>query len=536
MSGHVFIVHGDLTQLACDAWLLPCDMRAQPGRRWLAALGARVGTPRWPRHTVEWRAGQQRAMRVDAWPDDLPRPWLVNVGAPSTTGAGWYVGGAVEFLERAVDDLAKSGRPPRHDRAKRLLALPVVGTGHGGARRRAGEIVRELIPVLRRQAERLDVDIALVTNEALTFAAAEAQRGAARSAWPELDDTLWAESGRLAAMARGGGLTLFLGAGVSMGAGLPGWEALLSELAVEAGMGDAEIAGLARLHVLDRARIVEMHLERRAPAEGRHLGQAIAKAFAERIEVPMAHALLAALPVGEVVTTNYDELFERASRAIGKELAILPHAPIAGRGRWLLKMHGCVTDPDHIVLTREDYLRYDQRRQALAGIVQALLMTRHMLFIGFSLKDDNFHRIADAVRRARTPWRKPGDPTVDGDRFGTALELFSDPMAQALWGTDLGWVTMDPNAPPQGGGRAAWAASARRLAIFLDAVLAQSGTTEHLLDARYDGALSDAERALAGHLHRLALEIERDPTAKEAAAWAPVEALLRRLGRIVPGF
>src|SRR3712207_8779016 len=34
------------------------------------------------------------------------------------------------------------------------------------------------------------------------------------------------------------------------------------------------------------------------------------------------------------------------------------------------------------------------------GMVQALLITRHMLFVGFSLTDDNFHRIAYDVRSA----------------------------------------------------------------------------------------------------------------------------------------
>lgn len=38
----------------------------------------------------------------------------------------------------------------------------------------------------------------------------------------------------------------------------------------------------------------------------------------------------------------------------------------------------------------------------LAGIVQALLMTKHVLFVGFSLDDDNFHRCApQPPRRAR---------------------------------------------------------------------------------------------------------------------------------------
>lgn len=37
-------------------------------------------------------------------------------------------------------------------------------------------------------------------------------------------------------------------------------------------------------------------------------------------------------------------------------------------------------------------MRYASRRSALRGIVQSLLITRHMLFAGFSLNDDNFHR------------------------------------------------------------------------------------------------------------------------------------------------
>ena len=51
-------------------------------------------------------------------------------------------------------------------------------------------------------------------------------------------------------------------------------------------------------------------------------------------------------------------------------------------------------------MTRSDYLRYDDRRAALKGIVQALLITRHMLFIAFSMTDDNFHRIIEEVRKA----------------------------------------------------------------------------------------------------------------------------------------
>ena len=55
-------------------------------------------------------------------------------------------------------------------------------------------------------------------------------------------------------------------------------------------------------------------------------------------------------------------------------------------------MHGCVTQPESIVLTRKHYLRYADRNQALSSIVEASLMQQHMLFVGFSLRDDNFYR------------------------------------------------------------------------------------------------------------------------------------------------
>lgn len=68
----------------------------------------------------------------------------------------------------------------------------------------------------------------------------------------------------------------------------------------------------------------------------------------------------------------------------------------------MLKLHGTVSHPQEIVLTKRDYIRYSDRFAALAGIVQSTLLTRHLLSIGFSLEDDNFHKIFDSVRKAKT--------------------------------------------------------------------------------------------------------------------------------------
>ena len=82
-------------------------------------------------------------------------------------------------------------------------------------------------------------------------------------------------------------------------------------------------------------------------------------------------------------------------------------------------MHGCLNHPEDIVLTREDYIQYNDRRQALAGIVQSFMITKHMLFVGFSLSDDNFFSIASTVKKALH--------NVNGiSTFGTSLQLFDN--------------------------------------------------------------------------------------------------------------
>src|SRR5581483_5907041 len=174
---------------------------------------------------------------------------------------------------------------------------------------------------------------------------------------------------------------------------------LLAELAARAGASAGERAALAEVRsALDQATVVERWLAGR----GETLGRAVAAVLGARRHYALAHALLAALPVREAITTNYDRLFEDAWRLSDPDgLAVRPGAVRPDARRWLLKMHGCLSDPDRIVLTRTSYTRYDERLPALGGMVQAFLVTRHVLFAGFSLADDNFHRIVDSVRRLR---------------------------------------------------------------------------------------------------------------------------------------
>lgn len=508
MTGHVFIVRGDLTKLACDAWLLPGGMPGRPGRTWRGKVG---DDPAEPVPTAFGTPGNRIVEWTPLAPGD-PTPFMTDVGGSHGTPIRWYLDAVEEFFARVSREL--DGIEVRGGRARPLVAVPLVGTGQGGKRRQSGAVAQDLLPCLYEQAERTGLDVALVMYEGAAYTAAQAERARTESdAFSALAPDLAEAGRRLAKRAARGELVLFLGAGVSMSAGLPSWGGLIAEIARErCGIGESERGALAELSYLDQAMVLEARLD------GDDLGQIVADALRDKSRhYGLTHALLAGLPVDEVITTNYDELFEMATAAASRSVAVLPYQRVAREGgRWLLKMHGCVNHPEDIVLTRDHYIEYKNRREALAGIVQALLITRHMLFVGFSLNDDNFHQIIRAVKRALV--RDPKDERP----FGTSLVVAGNPVAEEMWQRDLRLLSMDA------GGTSIPEAS-RRLDMMLDRIGAGAASvSSHLFDPRYDDVLADPERRLRKLLEQLGDRADDD--IRGTAAWAEIEAALVRLG------
>ena len=163
-------------------------------------------------------------------------------------------------------------------------------------------------------------------------------------------------------------------------------------------------------------------------------------------------------------------------------------------GTWLLKLHGSVDQPADLVLTRDDYLNLPSRSGALFGLLQAMLMTKHILFVGYSLTDDSFHRVMHEVRQVLGP--------SGSGRLGTALVLFEDPLLDRLWGDELDIVPMVDRVEPEHATTAAdFVEPVHRLERFLDRVaLAAADVSAFLLDETYDDMLSEAERNLRDKL------------------------------------
>jgi hypothetical protein len=68
MAGHVFLVHGDIAKLACDAWLVPSGSKPEPGSVWKDAVSPDV-----PADTsARWSHSAGRVIPLGAAPPRRP--------------------------------------------------------------------------------------------------------------------------------------------------------------------------------------------------------------------------------------------------------------------------------------------------------------------------------------------------------------------------------------------------------------------------------------------------------------------------------
>ncbi len=521
MTGHLFVTVGDLTQIRCDGVLVPTDADFMVEDSFCGMVGL---DRRGELSGHSWN--DQTVVRSHRGPE-APGVWLADIGRAGLDPAR-PLEAAAAFIAEAAANLKASGVP------RPLLAIPALGTGYGGGGDIKGEVYERLVPALYEAAGVNEADVVLVTRSRREYAAAQQVR---KRMQPDTDN--WAEDwfflgdgardSHISEAARGIAartgnreLVLFVGAGVSASAQLPSWQGLLDALATN--LPETHGLSLDALHLHD-FRDQATVITRRYKQAGLDLADELRKQLpADRHG--LTHQLLASLPTTEAATTNYDQLFEQAVAATGDTLAVLPREPANRQDRWLLKLHGDIENSASIVLTRRDYLQAPLRHGALFGLVQAMLMTRHMLFVGYSLTDEDFHKLVDEVRSARRGVN--GGVGPDTEPFGTVLTLFDDPLFGDLWSDDLDIVAMAPApADPTRPTAKEIKGAARRLQIFLDLVgmLASDGRG-YVLDETFEAMLTEKERALAESLKTL----EGSVPADAGTEWKPVAELLERFG------
>ena len=503
-AGHVFVIKGNKRHLACDVYLQSTDRDLSPTGGWLKAIpdaASRLDSQE--RADFEREARFAIPVRVTDPESREATPVLVAVPYYGTTHADQLR----ERVQAYFDVAAQVVADRRVSHGERpLVALPIFAAQGGGGGPVKGDILRVLYDEGRKAATDYGFDVTLVLDDPRAYDLAQViRREHALDPWQALDSRqahLAQELGRDAGRRR---LVPFMGSGISVTAGAPTWRDLISQLAVAAGLtsSDADALSSASRDVLDQAAYLHRAFAQQYPDSPRAFAQSVI-ALVDKPRYGLAPALLASLEAEQAITLNYDRLFELAAADAQLPRRVIP-GPSSGDERWVLKLHGTVTDPESIVLTRADYLGFDSDRSALSSLVKATLMTRRLLFVGFGMSDAHFHEIVHDVRRALPA-------TTHG--FGTVLTLHDNPVTQRLWEGDLEFVVFD---------------SPRTLDIFLDAVMAFAADSHsYLLAKGYESTLPPADSKLASSLHTLLGSA--DDVARESVAWPILRQALLNLG------
>ncbi len=190
-----------------------------------------------------------------------------------------------------------------------------------------------------------------------------------------------------------GTAAIFAGAGLSVASGHVNWSELLREIAAELGLDVDRESNLVA--------VAQYHLNARGTRS--RINQKLIDEFSVGHTVNHNHEILARLPIATYWTTNYDRLIETALDAAGKIVDVKfavdqLKTNVRGRSATLFKMHGDVSDPEHAVLTKDDYEGYFRDREPFVTALAGDLTTKTFLFLGFSFTDPNIDYVMSRVR------------------------------------------------------------------------------------------------------------------------------------------
>lgn len=142
------------------------------------------------------------------------------------------------------------------------------------------------------------------------------------------------------------------------------------------------------------------------------------------------------------ITTNYDQflelLFPEFQVFVGQDELLFAEPQGVGE---IYKIHGSVEQPDSLVITENDFVRFEDRNPYLAAKLLTVFVEHPVIFVGYSLSDKNVTDILVSISRILTNENLPKlqdrlifvtwDPDADDPelvRTAIAVEGFTIPV------------------------------------------------------------------------------------------------------------
>lgn len=180
-------------------------------------------------------------------------------------------------------------------------------------------------------------------------------------------------------------LTLFVGSGVSIDSGIPSWPGLMAEIKKALNTKDKDFLKLAELFYLSfkNNRYYSL-LEERIPNSSKP---------------NILHKEIVKLNAKNIITTNWDELLEKAALDEGEFVDVVHSDEDIGYAtgfKKIIKMHGTLTKRN-IVFKETDYLNYNQNFPLIENYIKSIFSTDCVLMVGYSLSDINLQQVISWV-------------------------------------------------------------------------------------------------------------------------------------------
>jgi formylglycine-generating enzyme required for sulfatase activity len=209
----------------------------------------------------------------------------------------------------------------------------------------------------------------------------------------------------------GGKCVLFVGAGLSRGAGLPDWPGLMQRMMDWAGDHGVDLAGVKRelkgfIKDGEYLLVAEELRERMGKERFRRF---MAEVFRDdKLRPTATHRLLRQVPFSAVVTTNYDVLLEGAYTSkdggVPRTYTQEDTPELSNLHRedefYILKLHGDIDRIETIVLGRGDYRQAMFANPAYRDFLTSLFLSKTVFFVGASLTDPDLMLFLDEMRTA----------------------------------------------------------------------------------------------------------------------------------------